>query len=88
MISCLFCGASLLYGYFVSKKILLLFIALLMFLLAAGCHHQLEKRTKFLEEQMKGVINSLEKQMGVNDSVGKILHAFAIYKDLRGDDLK
>lgn len=88
MISCLFCGVSLLYAYFVSKKILLLFIALLMFLLAAGCHQRLEQRITFLEEQMRGVIDSLEKQVGVDRSISEILKKFAIYKDLRGDDLK
>lgn len=88
MISCLFCGVSLLYGYFVSKKILLLFIALLMFLLAAGCHHQLEKRIKFLEEQMRGVIDSLEKQVGVDRSIREILKKFVNYKERIGDDLK
>lgn len=50
MISCLFCGVSLLYAYFVSKKILLLFIAILMFLLAAGCHQVVVSKVRKLEE--------------------------------------
>lgn len=88
MISCLFCAVSLLYVYFVSKKILLLFIALLMFLFAAGCHQRLIKRVEFLEKQMSGVISSLEKQVSVNKSCYQVVCKLSGYKDVREDDLK
>lgn len=88
MISCLFCAVSLLYVYFVSKKILLLFIALLMFLFAAGCHQRLIKRVEFLEKQMSGIVDALKTQDSVNKSCYQIACKLSGYKDVREDDLK
>lgn len=88
MISCLVVGAITMYTYFASERLIFLFLSILLFLLAAGCHQRLIKRVEFLEKQMSGVISSLEKQVSVNKSCYQVVCKLSGYKDVREDDLK
>lgn len=88
MISCLFCAVSLLYGYFVSKKLLLLFIALLMFLLAAGCHQNVVSKVKELEKKAHDLEILFQQQVNLSKTSWDVIQKAMKYKDLGGDDLK
>lgn len=88
MISCLLCGVSLLYAYFITLRLIFLFLAVIMFLLAAGCHQRLINKVEVLEKQMSGVVDALKTQSSVNESCYRVVCKLSGCKDTREDDLK